>query len=82
MTRVSKVRRAQGGTDLTKKYKYVEGEGMFGVGRAKPTKSLFSPKRYGIAFSWMGVGASNPSSCNDFSTSLFSPSSSNVILCF
>lgn len=39
MAKVSKVRRAQEGTDLTKKWKYVEGEGMFGVGRAKPTKS-------------------------------------------
>ena len=39
MRKLSKTRKAQEGTDLTRKYKYVEGEGMFGVGRAKPTKS-------------------------------------------
>ena len=49
---------------------------------ARPTKSQSSCIRYGIAFSWMGVGASKPNSVNDFSTSLLNPSSSNVILLF
>ena len=46
---------------------------------ARPTKSLSSWSRCGIACSWMGVGSVYPSSLIDCSTSFRNPNASNVI---